>query len=137
MSDVSQPISPHISPYLPISPHISLGPKVSDVSQPIRVYLVAALSVFAAVSPGGEVVHTLDGRPIAFGTAAGTFLQRSWGYVASWYLPSRDANASGPRVLLLAAGVQCLPVLVFAVAAALCGRHCACKASREAKAKAS
>jgi len=52
------------------------------------------LSVFAAVSPGGEVVHSLDGRRIAFESATGTFLQRSWGYVASWYLFARDANAS-------------------------------------------
>lgn len=53
-----------------------------------------ALSVFAAVSPGGEIRHSLDGRPIAFEQASGSFLQRSWGYVASWYLLARDANAS-------------------------------------------
>jgi len=47
--------------------------------------------VFAAVSPGGEVEHSLDGRRIAFESAAGTFLERSWGYVASWYLLARDA----------------------------------------------
>ena len=53
-----------------------------------------ALSLFAAVSPGGGIEHSLDGRLIAFGTANGTFLQRSWGYVASWYLLPREANAS-------------------------------------------
>ena len=74
--------------------------------------------MFAAVSPGGEVEHSLDanpnpypnpntnpnpnpnpnqvehsldGRRIAFESAAGTFLERSWGYVASWYLLARDA----------------------------------------------
>lgn len=41
----------------------------------------------------GEVVHSLDGRHIAFESAAGTFLQRSWGYVASWHSMSESDPA--------------------------------------------
>ena len=50
---------------------------------------------FRTLHRPGEVVHSLDGRRIAFESATGTFLQRSWGYVASWYSRVESALARG------------------------------------------
>ena len=55
---------------------------------------LVSFTPYANMHTAGGTSFSLDGRPIAFEQASGSFLQRSWGYVASWYLLARDANAS-------------------------------------------
>ena len=54
---------------------------------------LAALSYFAMVSPGAKLRHTLDGQQVNFRTVKGSFLEKSWGYLARWYVLDRGEGA--------------------------------------------
>ena len=56
-----------------------------------------ALSYFGMVSPGARLRHVIDGTPVAFTRATGSFLAQSWGYMQMWHVlePPPSAAAMG------------------------------------------
>jgi hypothetical protein len=56
-----------------------------------------AISFFAMVSPGARLRHTLDGRPLRFAQARGSFLAQSWGYLQQWHVLEQGRRPQEPR----------------------------------------
>ena len=57
---------------------------------------LAAISYFAMVSPGARLRHTLDGAPLLFTPAKGSFLAQSWGYLQQWHV--FPTHSGGSRI---------------------------------------
>ena len=71
-------------------------PRCSE-GRPLSVrlpFMWAALTFYAMVSPGSQVVHNIDGRRVHFGRAHGSFLAQSWGYYEMWLLAADENNGS-------------------------------------------